>query len=909
MKGTFMLLRLSIAIGFLCLTGTTAYCQATSPPRGTAPVNGPQHLAKADIKYASRQSLDKGVTLAKLSSGLTVIVQENHAAPVATVRCYVVNTGSAYEGEHMGAGLSHMLEHLVAGGTTTIRPEKEIRGLIDTMGGRTNAYTSNDITAFYIDCPADKVPLAIELIAQNMQHSVIPEDEYLREMGVVQRELEKGEQERRRVLYNRMKQLVYQVHPMQHPTIGYLPVVQDVAREDVIDFYRDRYVPQNMIFVVTGDVKTDAVLDDVLSNFKDFRRTTERGVTLPVEPEQASPRSIRVEMEGPTTHISVAWPTVPLQDPDLYPLDVAAYLLTHGDSARLTKRLKIDQPLATSVSSASYTPGFVKGWFQITAECAPENTEKVLRIILEEVEKLQTTDAEPAELAKVKRQKAAAHVRSQQTVQDQAEMLASSYRSTGDPLFDDQYVSGIQTVTPEQVRAVANKYFLPQRLNTVTIDPLGSGAKQTGSRKNDLAESDILRKEFPNGLTVLLKRHSVVPLVSVQAFVKGGALSDTNETSGLASLACQLMSRGTKKYTGQQISEYFDSIGGSLSVGSQRNSSFLRASMLADDFENSLDYIQQVLVQPTFPQDEFDRVREITLRRIAARAANPQSEILDFWAAKLPKTSAYHRTVMGTTETVSRLALEDCRKFHANYFVPNNMVIAIFGDIDVEATSNRLESMFGTLPRSKDFAWPKFAKNPLLPKTEFEHLTNQKQNTGMVLLSYPSVSIYQQKQRAALEVLSAILTGGSGAGGRLHEELRGAKLVYYVFGFQITGFAPGYYNFLSQTRPEAIGEVVARIEANLKKISEEGIPQAEFDKAKDKLIAAHAMQNTTPGSQAFQAAIDELYGLGYDYDRGYDERISAVTVADVVEVVRTYFRHGLVVTTSPETPPQLGAKP
>ncbi|QDT50052.1 Peptidase M16 inactive domain protein [Symmachiella dynata] len=904
-----MMFRILCVFGLVGVAVATSHAQDTSPQRGLAPVNGPQHRANIDIHYASRQALGKGVTLAKLSSGLTVIVQENHAAPVATVRSYVVNTGSAFEGKDMGAGLSHMLEHLVAGGTTTIRPEKEVRALVDSMGGRTNAYTSNDITAFYIDCPADKTALALELIAQNMQFSTIPEDEYLREMGVVQRELEKGEQERRRVSYNRMKQLIYQVHPMRHPTIGYLPVVQQVKRQDVIDFYHNRYVPQNMIIIVVGDVNTDDVLDEVLKDFKDFHRTTERAPILPVEPDQASPRTIRVEMEGPTAQISLAWPTVPLQDPNLYPLDVAAFVLTHGDSSRLAKRLKIDQPLATSVSSSSFTPGFVKGWFQITAECAPENLDEVRRIILEEVDKLKTTEVSEAELAKVKRQKAAEHVFGQQTVQNQAEMLASSYRSTGDPLFDDQYVAGIQTVTAEQIRNVARKYFLPQRMNTVIIEPLGSGAKRQATSDSSPAESEIIRKQFPNGLTVLLKRHSVVPLVSIQAFVKGGATSDTNADSGLASLACQLMTRGTKKYTGEQIDEYFDSIGGSLSVSSQRNSSYLQSSVLASDFDASMDYVHQVLVEPTFPEEEFERVKGLHLRRIAARAANPQTEILDFWASEIPDSSPYHRTVSGTVETVSKLTVEDCRKFRADYFVPNNMVIAIFGDIDVDATLAKLETMFGSLPRSDSFHWPEFPENQPLAKSRSEHLQNQKQDTGMIMLSYPICSIYDQKSRDSLEVLSGILTGGSGAGGRLHEELRGARLVYYVFGFQINGFAPGYYNVLTQTRPESINDVIGRIEAAIEKIKNEGVPAEEFEGVKGKLIAAHAMKNTTPSGQAFQAAIDELYGLGYEHDRGYDKRIADVTVDDVVKVVQTYFQHGLVVTTSPNASPDEAAEP
>ena len=496
------------------------------------------------IHYSSRQVLGKGVTQARLSNGLTVLVQENHAAPVATVRCFIHNTGSAYEGKYLGAGLSHLLEHLVAGGSTTKRTETEIRNILDTLGGQTNAYTSDDVTAFYIDCPARHAAPAIDLVAENMQFSIIPEKEYTREMGVVQRELEMGEADRNRVLYNSMKQLVYTEHPTRHPTIGYLTVVQKVAREEVLDFYHDRYVPQNMLFVVCGDVDTQAVLDDVQENFKDFARTTERRVTQPEEPPQASPRSTRIEMEGPTTHIGIAWPTVQLQDPDLYPLDVASFIITHGDSSRLARRLKVERPLASAISSASYTPGDVKGWFQVTAECDPANLQAVVDTILEEIERLQTEPVSEAELKKAKRQKAAEHVFQQQTVQNQSEMLANSYLSTGDALFDEQYVAGIQEVTPEQILAVAKKYFLAERRNTVIIEPIGSGEQKTTAVADKAAESPFVTKKLKNGLTLLLKRHAVVPMVSIQAYAKAGSVSDTDEQAGLASLTAAVMARG-----------------------------------------------------------------------------------------------------------------------------------------------------------------------------------------------------------------------------------------------------------------------------------------------------------------------------------------------------------------------------
>ena len=144
------------------------------------------NLIAADQKpampqYTSVRHLAENVTLASLDNGLTVIVQENHTAPVATVRCYVKNTGSAFEGRYLGAGLSHVLEHVVAGGSTVHRTEKEIEKIIARFGGVTNAYTTNDHTTFFIDCPARNAMTAIELTADAMQHITFEPNEFARE--------------------------------------------------------------------------------------------------------------------------------------------------------------------------------------------------------------------------------------------------------------------------------------------------------------------------------------------------------------------------------------------------------------------------------------------------------------------------------------------------------------------------------------------------------------------------------------------------------------------------------------------------------------------------------------------------------------------------------------------------------
>jgi len=338
--------------------------------------------------YTSVQRLPDEVTLATLSNGLTVIVQENHAAPVATVRCFVKNTGSAYEGKNLGAGLSHVLEHVVAGGSTTHRGEKEIAKIIDTFGGATNAATSTDQTMFYIDCPAKNTLAAVELLADAMQHVKFEPAEFARELKVVRRELADGEVNRQRVLWKLLQQTVYSTHPARCPVIGYRDVLNATTNQTIIDFYHERYVPNNQVFVVVGDVKTQQVLDEVARRYTGTPRGRETYLPFEDEPEQLSPREAVSEMEGATYDMVFAWPTVKLSSPDLFALDVAANILGEGESSRLVERLRNQQQVVLGIDVVSDTPHYVAGMFAVMAVSRPATWEKASREIEREVYRL-----------------------------------------------------------------------------------------------------------------------------------------------------------------------------------------------------------------------------------------------------------------------------------------------------------------------------------------------------------------------------------------------------------------------------------------------------------------------------------------------------------------------------------------
>ena len=862
------------------------------------PDQGPGSGEDATANYESTRRLPNSVTLATLSNGLTVIVQENHVAPVATVRCYVKNTGSAFEGRHLGAGLSHVLEHVVAGGSTTRRSENEIEKIIDRFGGATNAFTSSSMTAFFIDCPAKDVDMGIELVADSMQRIIFEPSEFERELKVVRRELSDGEANRGRVQWKLLGQTVYTTSPARHPVIGYLDVLNGTTNQTIIDFYRERYVPNNQVFVVVGDVDTEKVLDEVAKQFAETKRRPETVVTLPEEPEQIAPRETIHEMDGSTYDIAIAWPTVKLSDPDLYALDVAAYILSEGDSSRLVRRLKFDEQLALAVRSASYTPFFVRGWFGVFAVAPPDRWERLSDEILEEVYRLRDELVSEAELEKAKKQKAAELVFGQQTVQQMADSLGRSFVSAADPLFDEQYVKGIEQVTAEQIRSVARKYFRPERLNRVVIAPPG-GSPTSVAETGVKTESEIKAVKLPNGLRVLSRRVSHLPMVNIQAYILGGSLIDTPETAGRSSLVAAMLDKGTKELSAQDIAGYFDSVGGQIRFSAGRSTLYGSATILRDDFPKAAAIFADCFSKPAFPDDEFAKIKTLALGAIERRRDDPRQEIFEFFYDNLPADSPYHVLQGGKKETVEPLTVADLRDVHEKYFVPENMLVTVFGDIDPDAAIKAVAEKFGELPKSAGFQPISFDRNNAIPQSIDRHLQTGKP-TGMIVMGYPGVSIRNEKDYHAMVLLDAITSGYSYPGGWLHNELRGEGLVYYVHALQITGPAPGYFVVLSQVAPDKIQEVVQRIQKNLDKARAGNISDEEFERCKEMVIALHAQENTTISGQAQQAALDDLYGLGYNYDKSFDERINAVTKEDVIAVANKYLKNYVLVTSSPE---------
>ncbi|HID31435.1 MAG TPA: insulinase family protein, partial [Desulfobacterales bacterium] len=399
-----------------------------------------------------------------LKNGLTVFIRDSHGSKV--VSCQVlIKTGSIFEGQRMGGGLSHYLEHVVSGGTTSRLTEADIKVRVQAIGGVSNAYTSYNHTGYFINTTTEHHKEALSLLLAYVTDCQFDETEYEREKGVILQEFQMGENDPSRQLWYAFMKTAYRKHPARYPVIGEKGIFLKMDKEDLEAHYRRWYTPGNMVVSVAGDVDKEEVLKTVLDLAGARNGAANPGYVLPAEPRQVAAR--KVEKTVPMARIAqaqIGFRTVVLTDPDLYPLDVLAVVMGDGRTSRLYQEVRDKKGLVLSIGAGSWTPVFAEGQFLISMDLVYENLSKAIDAVWEELSDVQKNLLSEEALKRAKNKVVADHIFGQESVQSQASLLALDWTATGDPYFSEDYVAKIQEVTPEAVMQVAKKYFQKDRM-------------------------------------------------------------------------------------------------------------------------------------------------------------------------------------------------------------------------------------------------------------------------------------------------------------------------------------------------------------------------------------------------------------------------------------------------------------
>ncbi|MCK5554076.1 MAG: insulinase family protein, partial [Deltaproteobacteria bacterium] len=315
-----------------------------------------------------------------------------------------------------------------------------------------------------------------------------------------------------------------------------------------------------------------------------------------------------------------------------------------------------------------------------------------------------------------------------------------------------------------------------------------------------------------------------------------------------------------------------------------------------------LEILSDVLMNPSFPEEEIEKQREDTLLAVKRIDESWEREVTRLFRQHFFIDHPYRNDLVGTEESVRRFTKENIVDFYRRLVMPNNMVLAVFGDIGMERVTQSVEQRFGHLK-----------KGNLIPPRLKEETSNIVQDRRMekmndkssaaIFVGFNGMTFFDA-DRPVLDVIDAILSGIGYPSGWLHEALRGGdrSLVYYVHAYPHYGIDGGYFGVITQTTMANYQKVLGIISEKVKRIQEEPVTDEELEVAKQMVITMHDLGLETNASQAFSAAVSEATGLGYDWDRKYRDLIRGVTADDIQRVARRIFQHRLIATTIPRNP-------
>src|SRR5439155_1961988 len=555
-------------------------------------LSDPGH-ALTDGAVADIPAVPAGVRVVTLDNGLSVIIRADHSAPVVSAQAWCM-TGSIHEGRWLGAGLSHVLEHMLFKGTTT-RPGSRIDQEVQEAGGYMNAYTSFDRTVYWINVPNTGAKVAIDILCDIMQHATLPAEELEKEKQVILREMDMNQDDPGQRSARRLFETAYTRSPYRFTIIGYPDIYNKVQREDVYAYYKEKYVPNNSFFVVVGAIKSSEVEEQIRAAFAQSKLEALPPIVLPDEPKQVAPREIIEEGPIELAHVHFSWHIPELRHPDIPLLDILATLLGSGRSSRLFQEVREKQGLVASVDAWTYTPGN-PGLFGVSAVMEAAKFEAARQAILREVEKMKRELITTEELTKAVKQFTSATLSNRKTMQGHAQDLGFGWMAANDLNFSARYLEAVKRATPAELQRVAQEYFTAENRTLYALLPAGAAPKRIETVQH-LADSPIRKFEMPNGLVLLVKEDHRLPFVEFRAVLKGGVLAENEKNNGASLLMAKMLLKGTRTRSADQIAREIESLGGHIETFGGNNSYGVTAEVLSADFAIGLDIVSDVLLQ------------------------------------------------------------------------------------------------------------------------------------------------------------------------------------------------------------------------------------------------------------------------------------------------------------------------
>jgi zinc protease len=826
------------------------------------------------------------VEIRELSNGLNVLVQPDFTAPVVSIQFWCAS-GSVHETPWLGAGLSHLLEHLMFKGTPT-RGNSQMAQQIQDLGGHLNAYTSFDRTVYHVDLPSDNALPALEILADAIQHSTIPAEEFDKEMEVIRREFAMGRDNPDSELGKLIFQTAFIRHPYRHPVIGYLDLFNQLTRDDVVAYYHERYSPQNLSLIVCGAVAPETIFARAAELLEKTPRRKMADLYLPHEPRQHQRRELRREFPTQLSRVALCWPIGGFDHADTPALDLLAMLAGGARSSRLHQSCVEKLALAEQLDAFAYAPAD-HGLWGIEARCAPDKEEALIAEIARQISIFQQEAPQLRELDRAKRQSLLHQVHSQKTMSGKAASLGRGWLYQRDPHLSARYHERVQAVTPEEILAVARRYFHTKHENLVSLVPQAEKAAAAATSREALARP--VPQFIPLGATSdtsvrrgLYMPQDTLPLLSLRATLPGGLMTEPEGKTGLGRLAAHLLVKGTRHRNAEQLASDVEQLGGSLHSDAGNNSASLSLELLSPDWKPGIDLFLEMLTETAPTEAELQTEKRKQLSLLQAENDYPMAAARDLVRAALYPGHPYGGKNLGSPESIESITLKDIVSYQATRLLTHDLIFTVTGPTPPEDWRELAANAIASLAPRDANARKKIAVPVLKEIIRVEKIVPKEQ--AVLQLAYPTVPVSHPDQ-IPLSILDEALSDlGSRLFVRIREEL---GLAYFVGTSQFLGLEAGHFFFYLGTDPAKRKEIESELLQEVATLAKSGITEVEFARARAKMQSQDKLDQQNPSQIAYAASLDELFGLGYAYGQTRRDRIASLTLDEVNAIATKYF--------------------
>ena len=646
-----------------------------------------------------------------LKNGLTVLVHEDHKSPVVAVNTwYHVGSKNEKPGK---TGFAHLFEHLMFSGSANFN--KTFLSALEGIGASDlNGTTNKDRTNYFETVPTSMLDYALFAESDRMGHllGVLDQKKLDLQRGVVQNE----KRQRENQPYGVVEQIVTEnTWPANHPyswtTIGSMDDLDAASMSDVTSWFKANYGPNNVVLVLAGDITPTQAREKVEKYYGD----------IPPGPPVATQRAWVAKRSGshrssvqdrvPQARIYRLWNVPGADTPEEALLDLAAHVLGGSKNSRLYQRLVVREQLATS-AFAGDDSNEIAGQFCINLTARPgADVTRMENAADEELRALLKTGPREDELRLAKTSILAQYARTVERVGGfggKSDMLARCMSFTGNPDCYKTYLKRIQAATPGRV-AQAMRDWLSDGDYILQVDPFPSGlapSVTTLDRSKGPPPGQPEKLHLPpmqaatlsNGLKIVLAERHGAPVVNLSMMIDAGFASDSHELPGLASLSLRMLEEGTRSRTSQQVSAELEALGASFGATTNLDGAFVNMNVLAPTLPRALGLYADLVLHPSFPQADFERLQRDRIAAIGREKTVPRAMALRVLPGLIyGKEHAYGLplTGTGTEAAVARMRRADLVRYHQAWFKPNNATLLVVGDTTMAALKPLLEKAFG----------------------------------------------------------------------------------------------------------------------------------------------------------------------------------------------------------------------